>query len=63
MPIRFLKQTILILVSASDIHGVLGAVEVTCPGAHVPPGDVALTSAWDRPPVWVHGDVVASNGS
>ncbi|MFI5896812.1 cupin domain-containing protein [Actinoplanes sp. NPDC051513] len=37
MPIRFFKQTIRILASASDTHGVLGAVDVAGPRGAVPP--------------------------
>jgi quercetin dioxygenase-like cupin family protein len=35
--IRFFKQTLAILASASDSNGVLGAVEVAGPGGAVPP--------------------------
>ena len=37
MPIQFFKQTIAVLVSASDTNGVLGAVEVASPRGSVPP--------------------------
>jgi quercetin dioxygenase-like cupin family protein len=37
MPIRFFKQTIAVLASASDTNGVLGAVEVAGPRGAVPP--------------------------
>ena len=37
MPIRFFKQTIAMLASASDTNGVLGAVEVAGPRGAVPP--------------------------
>jgi quercetin dioxygenase-like cupin family protein len=37
MPIRFFQQTIAVLASSGDTHGVLGAIEVAGPAGAVPP--------------------------
>lgn len=40
MSIRFFQQTITVLASATDTHGILGAIEVASPSGAAPPLDV-----------------------